>query len=550
MVGNFIERFKAWGLRHPYALLALLTVLALTPFLAKPFNMDDPCYVWAAQHIQLHPADPYGFNVNWCGFAQPMWVVTQNPPVMSYYLAAAALIFGWSEIGMHLACLLLAVAVILGTYRLAKSFCRQPQLAAVIVLFAPGFLVAATTVMCDVAVLAFWIWAVVFWTEGVRENSVNKLTAAGLLAALALLTKYNGISLIPLLAAYGWLKQRSPGRWIFFLLIPVAAFCAYEWLTSELYGRGLFSAAVLYAKSAQGYLGVSKMTASLNALTFIGGGFAAALFCAPFLWRKQILILLAASAGFFVALTFAGGMFEKNYDWLTGSVRVSVAAQIFFWSLGGVIVLALAVMNAWPKRDAEAWLLALWVLGTFAFAAFFNWTVNLRSLLPMAPAVAVLIVRRLEHAPPAWPRGIKFSIAATAVLSLLVAQADFQLAGVVRKGAEQVCAKYAARQGRLWFQGHWGFQFYMQSLGARPMDFKNPELQPGDILVLPNQNSNVIVPDPQNAAQMEVFALPVFPGLADWSPRAGASFYSTGGGPLPFVFGRIPPDKLFVYAVK
>jgi len=171
MVGNFIERFKAWGLRHPYALLALLTVLALTPFLAKPFNMDDPCYVWAAQHIQLHPADPYGFNVNWCGFAQPMWVVTQNPPVMSYYLAAAALIFGWSEIGMHLACLLLAVAVILGTYRLAKSFCRQPQLAAVIVLFAPGFLVAATTVMCDVAVLAFWIWAVVFWTEGVRAAS-------------------------------------------------------------------------------------------------------------------------------------------------------------------------------------------------------------------------------------------------------------------------------------------------------------------------------------------------------------------------------------------
>jgi 4-amino-4-deoxy-L-arabinose transferase-like glycosyltransferase len=548
---NHFEIIKDWCRRHPHGFLALLTVLALTPFLAKPFNMDDPLYVWAAQRIQLHPGNPYGFEVNWFGFSQPMWAATQNPPLMSYYLAVAAGILGWSEIRMHFACLLPAVAVVLGTYRLAKSFCRQPQLAAAVVLFAPGFLVSATTVMCDVVVLAFWIWAVVFWTEGVRENNLKKMTAAGALAALALLTKYNGASLIPLLAAYGWLEKRAIGRWIFFLLIPVAAFFAYEWLTCQLYGQGLFSAAMHYAKSVQGSSGVSKMTVSLNALTFTGGGFAAALFCAPLLWRKQTLILLAASTGFFVALTFAGGMFAKNYDWITGGVRVSVEAQIFFWSFGGVSVLALAVVNAWLKRDAEAWLLALWVLGTFTFAAFFNWTVNLRSLLPMAPAVAILIVRRLEQNPLAvWPIGLKFSIAATVALSLLAAQADFQLAGVVRKGAEQVCAKYAAVPGKLWFQGHWGFQFYMQSLGAHPLDFRNPVMQPGDILVIPNQNSNVILPDPQKATPLEVFALPVLPGLADWCPQAGAGFYSTIGGPLPIAFGRIPQDKLFVYILK
>ena len=539
-----------WCRRHPYGFLALLTALALLPFLTKPFNLDDPCYVWAAQNILSHPADPYGFNVNWSGFTQPMWAVTQNPPVMSYYLAMASGIFGWSEMGMHLACLLPTVLVILGTYRLAKSFCRRPQLAAVAVLFAPGFLVAATTVMCDVAMLAFWIWAVVFWTEGVRENNFKKMTIAGALAALALLTKYNGISLIPLLAAYGWFEKRALGRWIFFLLIPLATFFAYEWLTCQLYGQGLFSAAMHYAKSVQGSYAISKMTACLNALTFTGGGFAAALFCAPFLWRKQTLILLAAGAGFLVALIFAGGMMAKNYAWLTGDVRFGIEAQIFFWSFGGVSVLALAVANVWSKRAAEAWLLVLWVLGIFTFAAFFNWTVNFRSLLPMAPAVAILIIRRLEQNQLKLSVGIKLSLLATAALSLLAAQADFQLATVARKDAAQVCAKYVAASRKVWFEGHWGFQYYMQAFGARPLDVNRSEIAVGDILVRPSQNSNVPAPDPKIASLLEFFSMPSFPGFATMNLDCGAGFYSQLWGPLPFVFGRIPPEKIYVYAIK
>ncbi len=53
-----------------------------------------------------------------------MWRVTENPPLASYYLALAAGIFGWSEIALHFAFLLPALAVILGTHRLARHFCQ------------------------------------------------------------------------------------------------------------------------------------------------------------------------------------------------------------------------------------------------------------------------------------------------------------------------------------------------------------------------------------------------------------------------------------------
>ena len=261
------------------------------------------------------------------------------------------------------------------------------------------------------------------------------------------------------------------------------------------------------------------MFASLNALTFMGGGFAIALFCAPFLWRKQVLSLLALSAGLFMALAIAGGMMAKNYEWITGGIRLGAETQIFFWTVSGLCVLALAVADVWQKRD----------------------------VLPMAPAVGILIARRLEQKSSALPAGIKVALVVSAILSMMAAQADFHQASTARKCTEQVCAKYTTASGRLWFEGHWGFQYYMQSFGAWPLDFNHSEIKSGDILIIPGQNSNVVAPDPQTTTLLEVYKKPLFPWFATWSSKVGASFYSTGGGPLPFAFGPIPAEKVFVY---
>ena len=76
-------------------------------------------------------------------------------------------------------------------------------------------------------------------------------------------------------------------------------------------------------------------------------------------------------------------------DWLAA---VQAAALI----VTGVSVLAAAAVDLYRRRDAGSVLLAAWVAGTFVFATYLNWSVTARTLLPMAPAVAILIVRRLE----------------------------------------------------------------------------------------------------------------------------------------------------------
>src|SRR5947199_4257447 len=92
-----LNRMRRWSALHPRWTLVLVVLAALAPFLAKPFNMDDPLFIWAAQHIHAQPPNPYGFDVNWFGIAAPMWEATKNPPLACYYLAVAAELMGWSE---------------------------------------------------------------------------------------------------------------------------------------------------------------------------------------------------------------------------------------------------------------------------------------------------------------------------------------------------------------------------------------------------------------------------------------------------------------------
>jgi hypothetical protein len=76
----------------------VVTALSLAPFLGKAFHVDEPLFIWVAQHICQSPLDPYGFTVNWYGTVVPMAEALRNPPLSMYVMALWGSIAGWSEI--------------------------------------------------------------------------------------------------------------------------------------------------------------------------------------------------------------------------------------------------------------------------------------------------------------------------------------------------------------------------------------------------------------------------------------------------------------------
>jgi len=548
----------AWISRWPRAALLLLTLICLVPFSSKAYHADDPLFIRAAQQITRHPLDPYGFQIDWFEYQMPMSRVTQNPPLASYYMALVGPTAGWSERVLHLSFLLPALGVVLGTYHLAQRFTQQPLLAAAATLLTPGFLVSATGVMCDVMMLALWVLAAVFWMEGLDEPvKPLSLAISSLLITACALTKYFGISLLPLLMVYSLGRKRHLGSWIGFLSIPILFLGAYELWSRALYGRGLLSYGILYTRGVQTqeHHGLSALGYVLVGLAFAGGCTLPALTFVPWLWsRKQILVggALAALLGFFLFNGWVDlGAANVRHDWIAnhwGWVNI----QLAFFFAGGISVWALAIADFWKKRDVNSLFLLLWIAGTFFFAVVVNWAVNARSLLPLIPAAAILLARRLDKVerPFAGRRGLAWvaPLIVSGVVSLWVASGDAALANTARMAANYVHQRTRNESGAVEFQGHWGFQYYMESFGARPLEQGEYESHPGDIIVVPVNNTNPFKIAEETILERTV-EIPVHSWVATISPEVGAGFYSSVWGPLPFATGPVPNERYYMLRV-
>jgi hypothetical protein len=184
-------------------------------------------------------------------------------------------------------------------------------------------------------------------------------------------------------------------------------------------------------------------------------------------------------------------------------------------------------------------------MGTVCFAVFFNWSINGRTLLPAAPAASILLWRALDRSGVS-PAKSYAGLVIALLVSLTVLAADTSLANASRSAARYMTDTYREKTGTLWFQGHWGFQYYMEAGGGKPIDLFKKRIRKNDIAVRPDNNTNLRLLKKNNWALLEEKAFPVFP-LAATMIRAPASagFYSSSWGPAPFVMG-ISQDELYV----
>lgn len=539
------ERIRRGGSQ---LLLSAAVLACLAPFLAKPLHVDDPMYVWAARHIAVDPADFYGLEVNWHGLVEPMYRANKNPPLVSFYLAAWGRLLGFGEVALHAAMAGVAVVAALGIHALARRFTSRPLLAAGVAGLMPVAVVSATTLMSDVALLALWCWGSTLWVRGLESGRPRDRLAAAAVLALAPLAKYFGLALVPLLFAYSWARERRIGSWAAWLAVPLVAAGAFELWMRARYGVSPLADVARYAPAFEATRArFTPLERALVGLCFTGGCLLSALWLAPLAWSRRALaaggVLSAAGVALAPALGTLGDLALVD----AGGARWDLALHIGVYSVAAFHVLALAVADLRRRRDAESLWLALWLAGVVAFASFANWTPTARALLPAAPAAGILVARRLELRGVRQPGAVAVALVAGAAVSLAVALADARLAESARSAARRVVERHDA--SRLYFQGAWGFQYYMQELGAERLDRTRTRLEPGALLVTPGTGSNLIHLPPATTRPVDALELPAGRWAATLSKPRGAGFYAALWGPLPFVLGPAPPERYAVDAI-
>lgn len=547
--------------RRDLALVCGTLLACLLPFIAKPIHLDDPTFLWQAQTILKAPLDPFGDSINWDGILTPLHWIHLSPPGLSYYLAVWIAATGIHEAVLHLALLPASTACVVGTYALARGVLREPKWAALFVVAAPVFLLSSSTLMADVPMVAWWVLAVVCWRWGLEGRRARWLWAGGMCSVFAVLTKYNGLSLYPLLAAYtlftvpkqGW---RSAVRGWAILALCLLACAAYFFWFERQYEHGALNLMREYSAMVRPRTWTRMPEYLTLGISYLGGCLLPFLLLAPWTWSPR-QALLVAGVWFVLALIFLLFADESLRKVALGGdarMHASRLAHLALFSAAGVHVLALACGELRRGWDAWGLTLACWIVGVFVFASFLNWTASGRALLPLVPAAALLAARRIERRAteknPIPIRACRLACATGIALGLVLICADYRWALSQRDMAQTLAERYTGRAPNIWFFGHWGFQWYLEARGAKAIDAFDCRMAPGDILLIPHDNASGYKPPAEKLELLDQPVTPLMTGVSVASRRLGAGFYAEIWGPLPFAFGNADPERYEAYRVK
>lgn len=472
--------------RRP-AVIAALVVAGLgvnLPFVTQAFHIDDRLSIYVARQILASPLNPYDFAMVFGGRLRNFHDFYANPPLGGYLLAMPLAVLGESEVGLHAAYAVIPLLAGLFMYLLARRFAlgeREAIAAAGLLILCPGVFTMGHTVMPDVALLWFYTAAVYFFVGGVEKKSTTDYALAGFFAAAASLTRYSGLTLVPLFLGWALLRERTVPRhaWLSVVSPLITVWLWFRW-AATLYGGGWWEGIV---SLEAGGVRPAKFGMQLAAnVTHLGGAaiFAPALLLAlktaPVAART---VLIGASTG--IALVFAGVLVEE-FAHSPGQVALFLVFGVSILSFLGLLAYR---APGWFGAKPGRFFLAAWVFFLVVFNAPFLHTAVKYNLLEMPPLIILFILLLREAVGEMQRPYLLATVVLTGIVGVMVAVGDWRLADAYRTFAEQVPAR-SQNGNRVFYAGDWGWDYYMSRRGARPVSSSGtPALGPGDVIFSP-----------------------------------------------------------------
>lgn len=545
-------------------------VVALTtlPFAAKAVHIDDVYFLEIARNVLKDPLRPFSGaagleDIDFRVFAQAgrcpdTFTSMSHPPLVAYIMALVArLDGGFRELPLHLTFDLFAFGAALAMYDLAKRFTPSPLLTTLLLVSSPVFVLSAHGLMTDMPALALSLLSLAAFIRGADGDRRPLILFSGVLAGLAILTRYSALLVLPLLCAYAAAQGRVRKAWP--AALGVSAVLGL-WSAQNLAVHGalhLVASARHYQLfyAGRGFDGTGLLSKTLGDLSGLGGTsfIAAALLLATGVRRRAVTFSLGLLAVAMVFMARPAGI--ERLD-LYSVLEASVVAGSFAC---GVL---LVVEALWPARDAtpsvgaaehDSIFLAAWLLLAIGGALFLLPFGTARYMLPVLPPLWVLLVRRVwarDHDPRRRRTAAGLVVAQGLVLSLVLGTADDDYAGRYRDLAVRLRESHPDRT--LWFVGEWGFRYYMGEVGGRYLKSTDDSPQPGDVVVRPliagmHEMSPSLLARTSMAERLPIHGRwPI--RLMNFEAKAG--YYSHHWGYLPWSVSTAPLEIVDVFEVR
>lgn len=486
------------------------------PFLDMALQWDDFNYLTAAQHALNDPLHPSHVQFVFQGEVHDMRG-HPHPPGAAWTLALLWKQFGsFDELRFHAAYLAWNLCAVFAMLALARRFVPSRAVEAALLLVAvPAFAVSGTSFESDLPFLACWLASIAFLIEAVECNQRRWLAACAAFSALAGLYAYQAVFLLPLFALYLLLRRhRDPAAWLC-AAMPLVTIGGYQ-LLEKLSSGDL--PATLLTGHFQTY-GLQRIEMKLkNAVALLGH----LAFVAP------------------IPLLWAAALRVPKWTWMAAAAA-ACAAALFAQTWTPLLLVPAAtglLALAWTfQRRSEHPFLAGWILLFFAAALVIFFAGAARYLLPLAPALALLLCLEFQHRPAL----LRASIALQFVLAFAAAWVNASHWNMIRDYVRSM------RAGPTYVSAEWGTRWYAQTRGSAPL-LRHQALRPGDSILTSQLSGEV--PYTVGGGELRILSQrnlrPRIP-LRIAGIEARSSYATVAFGLLPFDFNHGVVDRLTLY---
>jgi hypothetical protein len=283
--------------------------------------------------------------------------------------------------------------------------------------------------------------------------------------ALAALTAYQSILLVPILLVYYLQRDRKWRPALIAAFTPLALLLA--WQIFERLSTGALPAGVLTHYMIT--YGLQAFAQKLKSAVALTGHLAWLVF--PALWIPSLL--WSARKTECATGSSSRGLMERAAPFALLTIPFAIGAA--FYDLNPLFWGSIAVGVGILIRCAQRWrdFLAQWVLIFFAGALAIFYAGSARYLLPIALPIAILATER------ARPRLLQIGVACGFALSLALAIVNYQHWDGYRQFARAL--KNDAQLKRVWINSEWGLRYYLVSEGGLPLH-QGQAIHPGEIV--------------------------------------------------------------------
>ncbi len=504
-------------MRRDLALLFLLVLAIRLPFVEQPVQGDDVYYLLIAENARVDPAHAMQFGFRLQG--ETVWAAGHTrPPGNAYLLAALLTLFGGvREVPFHLFYSGFSLLAVAGMYFLARRFTEKAFEATLIFAAVPAFVVNGGKLESDIPMLALW-------TVGAACFVHRRYAAAGVALAAAATFGYQLVFCLPILALWLWREDR--GRLDAWLALTAGPALLAGWQVSE-----RLSAGAAPAESLAGYadsydlLAFERKWRSTLALQAHLGWMASPLLLLGWLRSRRIALIAGLAIAAAEALTLEG------YS----------AGELAFFIVSAGLGLGLVLAAARESIRNRCWP-AAWLVLFFLAAVGLFYAGSARYLLPLAPAVALLLADRLPSKP--W-----FAVAMALQLALgtALAESERRYAEGYRQFAQDL--EPLAGSARIWSNAEWGLRYYLGRIGGDPL-LRDQSVPAGAIVVESNLSGRVNYG--VEGSRQELLRAEVGPGavpLRTIGRGSHAGYSSSEFGVLPFGLGGGSIDTVSAWLV-